>query len=70
MCQRGAVTKDYAGAAAGSASAAKVATVEPSPDAATPQCPHFGACGGCSLQGLQYGAQLAAKQVRLDRNSS
>lgn len=41
----------------------KVATLEEAPDAAPPQCRHFGPCGGCSLQGLQYAAQLAAKQV-------
>lgn len=31
----------------------------PSPDAAEPRCAHFRACGGCSLQDVRYGAQLA-----------
>ena len=26
-----------------------------------PRCPHVGTCGGCKLQGLAYGEQLAAK---------
>lgn len=50
--------------ATGSASAVKVATVAAAPGAAEPRCAHFGPCGGCSLQGLEYSAQLAAKQVR------
>lgn len=39
--------------------------LEPSPDRVAPPCPHFGVCGGCSLQHLRTDAQLAAKQYIL-----
>lgn len=34
----------------------------PSPARVRPRCAHFGVCGGCSLQHLDHGAQLAAKE--------
>lgn len=37
--------------------------LEPSPDRRTPRCAHFGSCGGCALQHLEYPAQLAAKRA-------
>jgi 23S rRNA (uracil1939-C5)-methyltransferase len=39
-----------------------------SPDRVVPRCAHFGVCGGCSLQHLSAGAQLAAKERQLLEN--
>ena len=33
-----------------------------------PRCPHFGVCGGCSLQHMEFSAQVAAKQRVLEDN--
>lgn len=34
----------------------------------TPRCPSFGLCGGCSMQHMEAGAQVAAKQRVLEDN--
>lgn len=36
--------------------------LEPSPDRVTPKCQHFGVCGGCKWQNMNYHAQLHFKQ--------
>jgi 23S rRNA (uracil1939-C5)-methyltransferase len=38
----------------------------PSSARAIPRCPHFGVCGGCSLQHAEASAQVAAKQRVLE----
>lgn len=35
--------------------------VDPGPGRREPPCPHYDSCGGCTLQHLEYGAQLEAK---------
>ena len=40
--------------------------LRPSPSRVAPLCPHFGVCGGCSLQHLDAAAQVAAKQRVLE----
>ena len=42
--------------------------VTPSPDRATPFCQHFGLCGGCSWQHIQYAHQLQFKQQQVIDN--
>jgi 23S rRNA (uracil1939-C5)-methyltransferase len=45
------------------AEATVVQVDEPSPARVQPRCPHFGECGGCLWQHVDYPAQLAAKQA-------
>jgi 23S rRNA (uracil1939-C5)-methyltransferase len=40
---------------------------EPSPFRTEPECPHFGVCGGCAFQNLQYENQLELKENYLTR---
>ncbi len=40
--------------------------IKPSAMRVSPRCPHFGVCGGCSLQHLDPAAQVAAKQRVLE----
>ena len=42
--------------------------IEPASMRATPRCPHFGVCGGCSQQHFDARAQVAAKQRVLEDN--
>lgn len=43
------------------AEAVVLAVETPSPHRVAPRCRHFGQCGGCALQDLDYGEQLAQK---------
>ncbi|MBL0209233.1 MAG: TRAM domain-containing protein, partial [Propionivibrio sp.] len=45
-----------------------VRLLKASSDRIEPRCPHFGICGGCSMQHLDPAAQLAAKQRVLETN--
>jgi 23S rRNA (uracil1939-C5)-methyltransferase len=45
-----------------------VEVVRQSSQRVVPRCAHFGVCGGCSLQHLEPGAQLAVKQRTLEDN--
>ena len=46
--------------------ATTVAILKPSSQRVTPPCPHFGLCGGCSMQHLEPNAQTAVKQRVLE----
>jgi 23S rRNA (uracil1939-C5)-methyltransferase len=42
-----------------------VDVLRPAPERVSPKCGHFGICGGCSLQHMEAGAQIRAKQTSL-----
>ncbi len=48
---------------------ARIAVIEePSPLRCSPPCPHFGTCGGCQWQHLEYAGQVEAKRKALREN--
>ncbi len=49
----------------GFAEATAQAVLEPSPERVEAPCPHFGICGGCRFQDLDYDAQVAAKEQQV-----
>jgi 23S rRNA (uracil1939-C5)-methyltransferase len=42
--------------------------LEPSPRRVAPPCPHYGECGGCNLQHMEYAEQLRVKAAILQGN--
>lgn len=42
--------------------------IKPSPQRVEPECPHFGVCGGCSLQHISFDEQIRIKQQVLIDN--
>ncbi|MCL2445896.1 MAG: 23S rRNA (uracil(1939)-C(5))-methyltransferase RlmD [Oscillospiraceae bacterium] len=44
-----------------------VEILQPSPERITPECPHFGACGGCGLLHMTYAEELRLKQGNVAR---
>jgi 23S rRNA (uracil1939-C5)-methyltransferase len=44
------------------------AVISPSPFQQVPVCSHFGSCGGCRLQHLQYATQLAEKSRQVEES--
>lgn len=48
------------------AEAETVAVVAPSPHRVKVRCPHFGECGGCAVQDLDYAEQVAQKAAQVE----
>lgn len=51
----------------GYAEAIKKEVLKPHANAVTAHCRHFGPCGGCTLQSLQYEMQLQEKQQQIEQ---
>ncbi len=45
-----------------------IEVLRPSVQRVKPQCPHFGVCGGCSMQHLDFRSQVSVKQRTLEDN--
>ena len=52
---------------AGYAEGVKLASLAPPAHAVAAPCRYYGPCGGCTLQGLAYEAQLAEKHNQVRR---
>lgn len=52
----------------GFAEAEAVRVVEETPEYAAPFCPHYGDCGGCTWQDMDYGAQLRWKREHVQES--
>ncbi len=50
------------------AEARMVELIEPGPGRITARCQHFGVCGGCAWQDLEYSEQLKHKQAQVDES--
>ncbi len=49
------------------AKATLLALLTPSKERVEPRCAHFGSCGGCAIQQMEYGAQVRYKEANLRR---
>jgi hypothetical protein len=52
---------------AGYAEGVKIRSLSPHLNPALPPCQHYGTCGGCSLQAMQYSAQLHHKALHIEQ---
>jgi hypothetical protein len=59
----------YAGNFAGFAEAKKISTLSIHNHDVVPRCAHFGPCGGCTLQSLDYHAQLSEKHNQVKQGT-